>query len=201
MPLPGEPDPVNHRLQVFTPQLGPFAVALFGDMDGDGLRDTSDNCPGVSNPSQGDGDRDGVGDACDNCPTIANATQGDTDGDGVGDACDCAATSAGEFALPGDIGDQMWGADLATMLWTPLATSAGPATLYDVVRGTLPPGPGGAGAPQCFAPGLAGAHVQDPQMPAAGTGFYYWVRGRNACGTGTYGFTSGGVERSAPICP
>jgi hypothetical protein len=201
MPLPGEPDPVNHRLQVFTPQLGPFAVALLGDLDGDGLRDSSDNCPGVSNPTQSDGDRDGVGDACDNCPAVANATQGDTDGDGVGDACDCVATIAGVFALPGDIGDQMWSSDRTQMLWTPLATSAGPGTQYDVVRGALPAGPGGAGAPQCFAPGLPAANVQDPQTPAAGTGFYYWVRGRNACGAGTYGFTSGGVERSAPICP
>jgi hypothetical protein len=201
MPLFGESDPVNHRIQVFTPQLGQFAVLLLGDLDGDGLRDTADSCPGMANPNQSDSDRDGVGDACDNCVAIANATQGDADGDGVGDVCDCLATDPGTFAFPGDIGDEMWGADLATMLWTPLTGSAGPATQYDVVRGTLPAGPGGAGAPQCFAPGLPAAHVQDPQTPPAGTGFYYWVRGRNACGAGTYGFTSGGVERSAPACP
>ncbi len=44
----------NHRIQKF---LGP-------DTDGDGVADTFDNCPSVSNPSQTDTDGDGVGDAC-----------------------------------------------------------------------------------------------------------------------------------------
>jgi len=35
------------------------------DADGDGVPDSSDNCPGVANPSQADCDGDGIGDACD----------------------------------------------------------------------------------------------------------------------------------------
>ena len=35
------------------------------DQDGDGVPDSSDNCPTVPNPDQADGDHDGVGDACD----------------------------------------------------------------------------------------------------------------------------------------
>lgn len=58
------------------------------DADGDGICDTSDNCPTDANPDQADEDGDGVGDACDNCPTDANPDQADGDGDGVGDACD-----------------------------------------------------------------------------------------------------------------
>ena len=71
------------------------------DTDNDGVPDTTDNCPFVSNANQADLDHDGLGDACDpdddndgvadstdNCPTIANANQADGDGDGIGDACD-----------------------------------------------------------------------------------------------------------------
>jgi hypothetical protein len=58
------------------------------DTDGDGVADTTDNCPADANADQADADGDGVGDACDNCSADANSDQGDTDGDGVGDACD-----------------------------------------------------------------------------------------------------------------
>ena len=78
------------------------------DLDGDGVLDTVDNCPGVVNPGQGDTDGDGLGDACDsevdtpvvdqdgdlvpnstdNCRKVWNHRQSDDDGDGIGDACD-----------------------------------------------------------------------------------------------------------------
>jgi len=35
------------------------------DTDGDGILDSSDNCPNVSNPGQEDHDEDGLGDTCD----------------------------------------------------------------------------------------------------------------------------------------
>ncbi|MCH1580749.1 MAG: thrombospondin type 3 repeat-containing protein [Luminiphilus sp.] len=71
------------------------------DSDGDGILDSSDNCPVISNADQLDTDGDGLGDVCDddrdndgvldssdNCPVISNADQLDTDGDGLGDVCD-----------------------------------------------------------------------------------------------------------------
>jgi fibronectin type 3 domain-containing protein len=88
------------------------------DSDGDGVPDSTDNCPTVANAGQTDTDVDGVGDVCDscpddsandvdddgicvgtgfsapktgdtdNCPAISNAGQTDTDSDGSGDACD-----------------------------------------------------------------------------------------------------------------
>lgn len=73
-----------------------------GDTDGDGVPDSSDNCPLVTNPTQDDGDGDGVGDACDNCPTVPNTDQSDGDGDGSGDACDvCTDTDGDGYGNPG----------------------------------------------------------------------------------------------------
>ncbi|MBU1319992.1 MAG: M4 family metallopeptidase [candidate division Zixibacteria bacterium] len=95
------------------------------DSDGDGIYDSSDNCPLVYNPNQGDADGDGIGDSCDvctdldddgfgdagypmntceldNCPSTYNPSQADADGDGLGDVCDeCTDTDGDGFGNPG----------------------------------------------------------------------------------------------------
>lgn len=71
------------------------------DVDGDGIPNTTDNCPDKYNPNQEDMDQDGMGDLCDddsdadgilnttdNCPFAVNPGQEDRDGDGIGDVCD-----------------------------------------------------------------------------------------------------------------
>ena len=72
------------------------------DSDGDGVLDSTDNCPSVPNAGQEDGNGNGIGDACesadsdgdgvldsaDNCPSVPNSGQEDSDGNGVGDACE-----------------------------------------------------------------------------------------------------------------
>jgi parallel beta-helix repeat protein len=86
-------------------------AAVGPDKDGDGVPDTTDNCPTVANPGQEDADGDGQGNVCDdctdtdgdsfgdpgfpantcptdNCPNDANPGQEDLDGDGVGNVCD-----------------------------------------------------------------------------------------------------------------
>ena len=70
-----------------------------GDLDGDGVIDTADNCPDVANPGQEDEDGDAVGNACDNCPATANGNQANSDGDGVGDACDPEPNAPDHIAL------------------------------------------------------------------------------------------------------
>jgi len=75
--------------------------AADGDRDGDGVRDSADNCADAANADQADQDGDGSGDACDgdrdgdgaangsdNCPMAPNADQADADADGTGDVCD-----------------------------------------------------------------------------------------------------------------
>ncbi len=67
---------------------GQAAEDDFANLDGDGVPDAADKCPGIYDPGQADADGDGFGDLCDNCPTIANPTQEDTNQDGVGDHCE-----------------------------------------------------------------------------------------------------------------
>ena len=66
-----------------------------GDLDGDGISDSVDNCPGVANADQADNDGDGAGDVCDT----------DDDNDGVADDVDCDPLDASIIIKPGDICD------------------------------------------------------------------------------------------------
>jgi hypothetical protein len=71
------------------PRPQPFICPdMTSDVDGDGMDDAVDNCPGLPNPSQSDVDGDSHGDDCDNCPYDWNPDQADEDQDGIGDACD-----------------------------------------------------------------------------------------------------------------
>ena len=98
------PNPLSSAEDVdyfFTFEDGHLVTGTPIDTDGDGVPDSSDNCPGVSNTDQTDTDGDAVGDACDadddgdgvadasdNCPLTANANQANNDGDAQGDVCD-----------------------------------------------------------------------------------------------------------------
>lgn len=76
----------------------PDAPVADPDPDGDGVPDSTDNCPAKANADQHDEDADHVGDLCDPCPQLASATL-DADGDGVGDACDPHPAAAGDVLL------------------------------------------------------------------------------------------------------
>ena len=126
----------------------------------------------------------------------------DSDGDGVGNASDCAPADPGAFAIPGLLSGDAFGSDNETFSWTSAAPSSGSATVHDVMRGALREFPVGAGASEiCLASDLAGASITDATLPATGRGFYYLARGRNVCGTGTYGFATSGAERTSAACP
>ncbi|MEA2469601.1 MAG: hypothetical protein QOE38_600 [Thermoleophilaceae bacterium] len=67
-----------------------FGTTHLGFAAQDGLKPFGDdvfNQPSGTTPPT-DTDGDGVPDSTDNCPTVSNASQTDSDGDGMGDACD-----------------------------------------------------------------------------------------------------------------
>ena len=79
----------------------PYSGPKEGDKDGDGIKDSEDNCPEIFNPirpldggKQADSDGDGAGDACDPCPLDKNSEECDAvnpfdeDGDGIINALD-----------------------------------------------------------------------------------------------------------------
>jgi hypothetical protein len=62
---------------------------------------TADNLSGVQTaPVSADSDGDGVDDSSDNCPAITNVAQDDRDGNGVGDVCDRPGALLATFLAP-----------------------------------------------------------------------------------------------------
>ncbi len=61
--------------------------------------------PGVANDAcQKDTDKDGLPDSKDNCPSVSNSTQLDTDNNGVGDACEGPVATCGNKAIDAEEG-------------------------------------------------------------------------------------------------
>lgn len=168
-----------------------YVLFIDTDPDGDGRILPEDNCPLAANPGQADADRDGFGDACDNCPAGFNPDQRDEDRDGRGDICPSCDP-------PPEVAADLRFADARTLAWGPSSA----VSSYGLYRGTF------GGRPwsfdhNCLGADLAETSATDDLVPPDGTGFYYLVSGRNACGDeGPLGFTSAGDPRPNPSpCP
>ena len=59
----------SHNIGIPPPGAAYVFEAPVGDSDGDGIVDTTDNCPAVPNPDQVDTDSQDGGDVCDPCPS------------------------------------------------------------------------------------------------------------------------------------
>jgi hypothetical protein len=126
----------------------------------------------------------------------------DSDTDGVADICDCAPLNPAASLIPAEITGLAWAPDKIGLHWNSAAPGSGSGTIHQLLRGQLGELPVGAGGNEwCLAPANAGASAADPQVPFAGQGFWYLVRGRNVCGTGIYGRTSWGTSEDSAVCP
>jgi hypothetical protein len=138
--------------------------------------------------------------------TCAGAPNGTACNDGnactSGDACQAGVCTGVPQAAPSESANLRLSPDEVTLTWN---TTAG-ASSYDVLRGVIGQGPVGSGAGEtCLAPGILTTTTSDPAAPPVGTGYWYLVRGRSACGIGTYGFRgiggAPGAERTSAACP
>jgi hypothetical protein len=141
------------------------------------------------------------------CAGAANGTPcNDASACTANEACQAGACTGGTpLVVPGEITNVRFGADHSTITWDS-ALAAGPGTVHDVARGLVSQLPVGAGPGEnCPAPGSAAATISDSSTPPASDSYWYLVRGKNACGVGTYGFRgvhgAPGAERTTSTCP
>ena len=127
----------------------------------------------------------------------------DGDADGIADACDCAPADGGAFEAPSEADGLGFEPDKATLTWTSLASEAGTGTLYDVIKGDLDDlrATGDVSAASCVGSASTAAFLSDPLDPAEGTGVYYVIQARNACGLSGFGASSDGTPRVHASCP
>jgi len=105
-------------IQILPVGTGQDCDPVLSGVNGDGVLDGVDNCPGTCNSDQQDTDADGIGDACessedwdfdlvddilDGCPIVFDPTQADADGDGLGDVCDPDSDDDDNDAAPDDL--------------------------------------------------------------------------------------------------
>jgi hypothetical protein len=87
----------------------------------------------------------------------------------------------------------------ADFSWDGQAALTGPETSYDVASGIFIGGQGfSLGSSACLQAGGGVGYSDSRPDPAIGEGFWYLVRGRNSCGTGSYG--SAGRDASVDSC-
>lgn len=166
----------------------------------------------------GDGEIDPT-EACDagaangtpaSCCTTACTAVSDLTACTDGNACTtndrCAAGVCGGTPVgpPPEATGLTFGANGTSIAWTPIP-GVPPGTVYDVARGPAGPWAVGSGAGETCLGAVAAPPATDAALPPPGQAFWYLVRGRNACGTGTYGraATNGvpGAERITSACP
>jgi spore coat protein A len=168
----------------------------------------------------GDGELD-PGEACDagaangttasccsaSCTIVAAGTPcSDGNACTLNDQCQAGVCVSGPaVAPPGEVPNLSLSADQFTLTWS-LIPGAPAGTVFDVARGLANQLPVGAGASEtCLATAVPATATTDGTRPGVGQAFWYLVRGRHPCGTGTYGYAAANgvptAERMTLACP
>ncbi len=175
-----------------------------GNVCTDDSCDPSVGCIHVDNLSAcDDGNACTVGDTCQ-----AGACRGtglkDADGDGHPDAL-CGGTDCNDldplvWSVPIEVTNLLLATAPDHLTWDSQGTLAGPGTLYDLVSGSVNLVSNGLMTdPICLQSTQDSAFSDSRSDPPAGMGYWYLVRARNYCGTGTFG--SPLWDAVAPACP
>jgi len=147
-----------------------------------------------------DRDGDSIADYEDNCPTVNNPAQMDTDFDTAGDGCDCAPQNSGVLTAGESHGLRFM--DKTTATWCSVEFTAGVDTIFDVVQGLIDELPVGTGSSEiCLVSDTTETGFADSTPLDPGQGFWYLVRGKNACGDGDFGPDGYGRTRTSAACP
>ncbi|HEY3175854.1 MAG TPA: multicopper oxidase domain-containing protein [Candidatus Polarisedimenticolia bacterium] len=165
---------------------------------GDGELDPTETCD--------DGTANGTAASCcsASCAMLAAGTACE-DGSSctLNDQCQAGVCVAGTAVPPPpEVSNVQLAINATALSWDPIP-GAPSGTLYDVARGRLDELPVGAGASEmCLLGGTASATASDGASPSAGRAFWYLVRARHGCGTGTYGYWGAPpVEQVTAACP
>ena len=170
---------------------------------------TSDQCQGAGgclNAAVPDGTPCDDGTDCtigDLCAAGACGVPRDADGDAHPDAScggdDCDDTDAQVWSPPSEASGVMAvSSSPVTFAWNSQATH-GPGTLHDLVGGTRTSASMNFPAAECLYTDVAATFADVRPDPPPGAVYWYLVRGRNTCGTGTYGSPS--RDSQIPACP
>jgi hypothetical protein len=152
------------------------------------------------------------GNACtigETCQTGVCEGGGPPDGDGdthISGLCggdDCNDLNGAVWQAPFEVTNLvLTTASPANPAWDSQTGLAGPETVYDLVSGTFGPNSGVVSFPaaSCLQSGGVANSFSDARPdPAPGTAYWYLSRGRNSCGTGTYGTVP--RDTGIPACP
>ncbi|HKQ96571.1 MAG TPA: hypothetical protein VJV75_01720 [Candidatus Polarisedimenticolia bacterium] len=106
--------------------------------------------------------------------------------------------SGGNGVVPDEVTGLLSSGGTTNYAWDKVGLPGGSGIVqYDVLRTTDRTT---FAAATCVKSNAFDAILNDPAVPPLGQFFYYQIRAENACGMGTMGYSSTGVERTGPAC-